>query len=147
MDISRKRSALMVLIAFLWLGITVLGMQKLFLPAMILGVVLMFVHMFLGVARKGVVSGLFLVYPLLAWGVLWGASFVLSKHYSDAFAGQMPAFTILGLHPSFAWTVLTYWIGGMLTLTVGFMLLRSEWLSDKDWDEFLAAIANDREGA
>ena len=61
MDISRKRSALMVLIAFLWLGITVLGMQKLFLPAMILGVVLILVHKFVGVARKGVVSGRFVV--------------------------------------------------------------------------------------
>ena len=60
MDISRKRSALMVLIAFLWLGITVLGMQKLFLPAMILGVVLMFVHMFIGVAPQGVGSGRFI---------------------------------------------------------------------------------------
>lgn len=147
MDVSRKRSAIMVLIALLWLGITALGMMKQFLPAMILGVVLMFLHMFLGVARKGKVSIPFLVYPLLSWAVLWGASFILSKHYSDAFAGQMPAFTILGLHPSFAWTVLTYWIGGMLTLTLGFMFFRSQWLSDADWDEFLAKIADEGKGA
>lgn len=147
MDISNKRSAIIVIISLLWLVIAVLGWQGYFLPAMILGVVLMFLHMFLGVAKKGRVSTKFLIYPLLFWAVLWALSFILSKHFSDVFAGQMPTFTILGFHPSFAWTVLTYWIGGMLTLTVGFALFKDEWLSDEDWDEFLEKVHSDKEAA
>jgi hypothetical protein len=147
MDIANKRSAIMVVIALLWLTITVLGWKNLFLPAMILGVILMFLHMYLGAARKGKVSAKFFLYPLLTWAILWILSFSLSKYYSDAFAGQMPSFTILGFHPSFAWTVLTYWIGGMFSLTAGFLVMKNEWLSDEDWDEFLLKVHRNKEAA
>jgi hypothetical protein len=56
------------------------------------------------------------------------------------FAGVMPDFTILGFHPSFSWTVILYWIGGVLTLTLGFVALKDEWLSEKDWEEFKGKV-------
>jgi hypothetical protein len=52
------------------------------------------------------------------------------------FEGIMPTFTILGFHPSFSWTIILYWIGGVLTLTLGFVKLKDEWLSEQDWEEF-----------
>jgi hypothetical protein len=52
----------------------------------------------------------------------------------------MPDFTILGFHPSFSWTVILYWIGGVLTLTLGFVALKDEWLSEKDWEEFKGKV-------
>ena len=48
----------------------------------------------------------------------------------------MPAFTVLGCHPSFAPTIFLYWIGGQLTLNLGLYLLQDEWLSQKDCDAF-----------
>jgi hypothetical protein len=117
-----------------------LGWQNDFVPAMCLGVVLMFLHLILGAAKGGKISKKLFFYPLGIWGILWIASFILSKYYSDLFAGAVPSFTILGFHPSFAFTVLFYWIGGMLTLSLGFVLRKDEWLSEKDWKDFLNRV-------
>ena len=70
------------------------------------------------------------------WAALWLVSFILSGYFGDRFAGGMPAFTVLGFHPSFAPTIFLYWIGGQLTLNLGLYLLQDEWLSQKDWDAF-----------
>ena len=83
----------------------------------------------------------FLVYPLLSWIACWAAAFWLARYHADLFAGRAPDFTILGLHPSFAWTVLGYWIGGVLTLTVGFVVLRDDWLTEQEWAEFKRKVA------
>lgn len=135
------------MIAVLWLACIVLGTKGNFVIAMVLGVVLMFLHMILGTAKDGVVSKKFLVYPLLIWAVLWIASFIISGHYATAFAGVMPSFTVFGLHPSFAPTIFLYWIGGQLTLNLGLYLLQDEWLSEKEWEEFCAKANKIKEGA
>jgi hypothetical protein len=140
MNVVKNRTAMIILIAVLWLVCTYLGWKNIFVPAMCLGVVLMLVHFLLGSAKDGVVSKKFLVYPLGIWAVLWILSFIFSKHYSDLFAGRMPDFTIAGFHPSFAFTIFFYWIGGMLTLSLGFYLNRDEWLSEKDWQDFVSRV-------
>jgi hypothetical protein len=122
-----------------------LGWQNDFVLAMCLGVVLMFLHIVLGAAKNGVISKKLLVYPFGLWAILWIASFICSKHYSDLFAGVMPTFTILGFHPSFAFTIWFYWIGGMLTLSLGFHLYKDEWLSEKDWKDFVAQVQKEVE--
>ncbi len=140
MNISDKRTGIMILIAVLWVVITVLGWTNRFVPAMFLGVVLMFLHMLLGAANKGKLKASFLLYPLGLWVVLWILSFALSWYFSKEFSGRIPDFTILGFHPSFAWTVLTYWLGGVATLTIGFVVLKDQWLSQEDWDDFTKKI-------
>lgn len=140
MNISDKRTGIVVLISVLWVVITILGWTNRFMTAMFLGVVLMFLHMLLGSANKGKVKPAFLFYPLGIWAALWVLSFALSWYFSNTFAGTVPDFTILGFHPSFAWTILTYWLGGVATLTIGFVMYKDHWLSKQDWDEFLARI-------
>lgn len=76
----------------------------------------------------------------MVWAILWVLSFILSDYHGKLFTGTMPSFTILGFHPSFAWTVITYWIGGVLTLTLGFVLYKDLWLSDEDWNNFIKKI-------
>ena len=141
MNLSNKRTALVIIIGLLWVIITVLGWKNQFMPGLYLSVVLMLLHMMLGSASKGRLDARFLLYPLGIWAVLWVVSFGLSKYFSDAFMGGMPDFTILGFHPSFAFTILTYWLGGVATLSLGFILLKDTWLSAKDWDEFKKTIA------
>lgn len=136
MDISRQKTPIMILIAVLWLACIYTGTTGHFVVGMCLGVVLMFLHMILGIAKNGVVSKKFLAYPILCWAVLWLVSFILSGYFATKYAGVMPDFTVFGLHPSFAPTVFLYWIGGQLTLNLGLFLLQDEWLSQKDWDEF-----------
>ena len=147
MNIKKNASLIWVLIAVLWIACIVLGTKGQFVLAMVLGVVLMFLHMMLGMAKGGVLSKKFLVYPMLIWAVLWIVSFILSGHYATAFAGVMPSFTVFGLHPSFAPTIFLYWIGGQLTLNLGFYLLQDEWLSKKEWEEFCAKANKIKEGA
>ncbi|MDR1874731.1 MAG: hypothetical protein LBQ90_06955 [Synergistaceae bacterium] len=140
MDLTKNRTAIIVATAVLWLACMFLGWKDYFVTAMCLGVVLMLLYMLLGAAKNGVVPKKLLVYPLGAWAILWIASFILSKYFSDLFAGVIPGFTIGGFHPSFAFTVFFYWIGGILTLTVGFVLRKDEWLSEKDWKDFLNRV-------
>ncbi|GHS86034.1 hypothetical protein AGMMS49957_03390 [Synergistales bacterium] len=140
MNLAKLKTVIVVFIAALWLACMYLGWQNDFVLAMCLGVVLMFLHMILGAAKNGVISKKLLVYPFGLWALLWIVSFICSKYYSDLFAGVMPSFTILGFHPSFAFTIWFYWIGGMLTLSLGFHLYKDEWLSEKDWKDFVSQV-------
>lgn len=135
-NLKDKTTSMIILTTVLWVIITVCGWTGRHVVGMVLGVGLMLVYMMLGAAKKGVLNKKFFIYPLLLWAVLWVASFILSDYYSNLFGIAMPSFTILGFHPSFAWTILTYWIGGVLTLTVGFVLYENLWLSAEDWDDF-----------
>ena len=139
-EISKHKTGIMIAIALLWLAIMFLGWTNNFVVGMVLGVVLMFLHAVLGASHEGKLSTKFLVYPLLAWAVLWISSFLLGNHYAVKFAGQVPSFTVTGLHPSFATTFYLYWFGGMLTMSLGLYLLRKEWLSDETWEKFQAEV-------
>lgn len=136
MNIKKHQTTIWILIAVLWIVCIASGTTGNFLIGMVAAVPLMFLHMMLGVAKGGAVSRKFLVYPMLIWAVLWIASFLLSGYYADLFAGAMPSFTVMGIHPSFAPTIFLYWIGGQLTINLGFYLLRDEWLSEKEWEDF-----------
>ena len=145
MDISGKRNGIVILLGALWKAIMLLGWNNNHVPAMILSVVLMFLHMILGVAKQGKISKRFLLYPLGVWAILWSTSFLLSNYYANKFAGVMPSFKVLGLHPSFAPTMFLYYIGGMLSLTVGFVLFIDDRLSSMDWDNFLETVKKNKE--
>jgi len=136
MKLKGKTTSMVILSTVLWVVITLCGWMGHHIVGMVLGVVLMLIHMMLGASRNGELDKKFFIYPLLPWAVLWTASFILSEYHSNLYGTAMPDFTILGFHPSFAWTVLTYWIGGMLTLTAGFVLYKDLWLSEEDWDNF-----------
>lgn len=136
MNIEKQKDLMIVLIALIWVIIAIAGWNNMYMVGLYLSVLLMFLHLVLGASVKGVISKKFLFYPIIIWAALWVISFALSNYYGNLFAGQTPTFNILGFHPSFAWTVLTYWLGGVLTLTLGFVKLKDEWLSDSDWDEF-----------
>lgn len=140
MDISKSKNLIIILIAALWIACIATGTTGHFVIGMVLGVPLMFLHMLLGVAKNGVVSKKFLLYPMVIWAILWLVSFLLSGYFGNQFAGVTPAFTILGFHPSFAPTIFLYWIGGQLTLNLGFYLLQDEWLSQKEWDDFCKKV-------
>ena len=140
MDISKHKNGIIILIAVLWIACIATGTTGHFIAGMVLGVPLMFLHMLLGVAKNGVVSKKFLLYPMAIWAALWLVSFLLSGYFGSQFAGAAPTFTILGFHPSFAPTIFLYWIGGQLTLNLGFYLFQDEWLSQKDWDDFCAKV-------
>lgn len=140
MEIGDKRTGIFLVITSLWVFITISGWMGTWFIGMISSVILMLLYMMLGASKGGKLSKKLFLYPLLSWAVLWSVGFCFSKYYADVFAGKMPDFIILGLHPSFSFTILTYWIGGVLTLTVGFYFFSDNWLSDEDWDNFKKKI-------
>lgn len=145
MDLSSKKTAIVIITTALWLIITYLGWNNVYLVSMYLGVVLMLLYMMLGVAKQGKLSKKLLYFCLIPWAIVWTVSFYLADYYAALFAGVMPSFTVLGFHPSFAATVVGYWIGGMLTLTAMYMTYKDEWLSKKDWEDFLEKIQEIKE--
>lgn len=146
MDLRKHTTLIWIMIAVLWIVCIVAGSAGHFVIGLVAAVPLMFLHMLLGVAKGGIVSKKFLVYPMLIWAVLWIASFILSGYYADKFMGTVPTFTFLGFHPSFAPTIFLYWIGGQLTLNLGFYLLRDEWLTKEEWEEFCKKAKKYKEG-
>lgn len=140
MNLREKTTFMIILSTVLWVVITICGWKGQHIMGMILGVILMLIYMMLGATKGGLLDKKFFIYPFSIWTILWILSFVLSDYYAEKFAGTMPDFTILGFHPSFAWTILTYWIGGMLTLTLGFVLYKDLWLSEEDWDNFKRSL-------
>ena len=146
MNISDKKTPIMVLISALWLACIVLGTTGHFVIGMVVSVPLMLLHFMLGAAKNGVVSKKILMYPLCIWAVISMIGFILCGYYADVFSGVMPSFTVLGLHPSFAPVIFIYWIGGLLTLSLGFYMNRDEWLSQKDWDDFCEKAKKIKEG-
>ena len=42
--------------------------------------------------------------------------------------------------------IIGYWLGGLLTISLGYYLLQDEWLSQKDWDEFCEEAKIIKEG-
>lgn len=130
-----------LLIGALWLAITVLGLVGWWFPALLLSVPLMVGHVVLGSSHKGRIRPALLFHPILTWAAVWLASFVLAEVFARLYAGSPPAFTVFGLHPSFACIVFGFWIGGVATLTVGFSRRRRLWMSDAQWDEFTGDMA------
>jgi hypothetical protein len=145
MDLSSKKTAIIVITTAIWLIITFLGWNNVYLVSMYLGVVLMLLYMMLGVAKQGKISKKLLFISFIPWAIIWAVSFYLADYYAALFAGAMPSFTVLGFHPSFAATVVGYWFGGMLTLTIMSYMFKDEWLSENDWNSFLEKIEEIKE--
>lgn len=134
----------------LWVAIAALGMTGYWYPGLHLSVVLMVLLVALGSAHRGRIGVGLLLYPILAWGALWAVSFVFAERSRAALAGGVPETTFLGFHPSFAWIVFGYWLGGVAVLTLGFHLRRDDWMPEEHWRELesrLERLAAERRGA
>lgn len=139
---DKMQSVLIVVSTILWVVCCVLAWNELFIEAIWSGIVIMMIYLCLGSSKKGVLSKKFFLYPIVTWAVLWAVGFWAAQYFAVMFLGVEPTFTILGMHPSFAMVVFCYWIGGVVTIALGFMVLRKEWLSPDEWDRFKTKIAS-----
>ena len=144
-NIEDKKTTLMVITALAWILITILGWLDIWYPAMLLGVLLMVIYMILGCSKKGAVSTEFFKFPIVVFAALWVVAFTLIYYWDTAYAGIIPDFTILGMHPSFAAQVILYWIGGFVILAFGFSSRSNLWLTREEWDKFLEEIESEKD--
>lgn len=135
MNIQNKRDIIWILIAILWIAVIVLGTIGHFVIGMVLSVPLIGLHMILGFAKNDYITPRALVYPFTIWTAVHITAFILCGYFADKYAGVQPP-ALLGFHPSFAPVVLLFWLGGILTVSVGYYLRRDDWLDETTWENF-----------
>lgn len=135
-----RSTVLVALGALLWVATTALAWVGHWYAGLFALLALIATYALLGIAHKGRISGRLLWFPLLVWLAIWAGTFALAQHYAARFAQGPPDFTIFGLHPSFAWIVIAYWLIGTLVMVLGFYWRRDAWLSEDRWQEFLDAV-------
>lgn len=136
MKIRNMETGLIVASTLLWVGVMLSGWSGHWLLGMMFGLLIMLIYMVMGSAKNGVISRKLLVYPLLSWFVVWVAGFLMADKYAIEFSDSIATFSILGFHPSFSFIIWFYWIGGVLTLTLGLNIFKDEWLSESEWESF-----------
>lgn len=144
---SKCVDGIMLAIAVVWvisMAMTYFGHG---FAAMYLTPVIIAGHFLVGLAHKGKIKKKLLFYPFLAWLIVFVIGIIGMQYFTFLYGDEVPAFLILGLHPSYFFELACYWIGGLLTISLGIYKYRDEWLSEDEWDEFLAiAAAEDMDG-
>ena len=145
MNISKCKDLFWILIAILWVVVIILGTTGQFVLGLVLCVPLMWLHMMLGFAKHDVVSKRAMIYPFGIWAVMFIICFILCGVYATKYAGVVPP-AFLGFHPSFAPVIFLYFIGGVLTISLGYYLFRNDWLDDETWEDFCKEANKIKEG-
>lgn len=133
MNLKGKYDKMFILIGLLWLAVWVLAIMDKFIIAFMLSIILMLLHLIIGSAHNEVIKKKYLLYPLIAWAVVWAIGFYLA-YYNNLHETQN---LFLGFNSSFGPVVYFYWIGGVLTLTLGYYFNKNAWLNDEEWEEFV----------
>ena len=100
-----------------------------------------------GCRSNGRVNKKLLIYPLTAWLVIYLISVAGMVYYHLHFGESAPTFYILGQHPSGFFMHIVYWIGGILTISLGLVITSDSWCSDKQWDDYVKLIGKESETA
>lgn len=137
---EKKKSALMVASAVLWLVIMILGVTGNGSVGLYFTVLLTACYGVFGASLNDTLNKKLLVYPIAVWMVMMIVCIWGMNYYYYLFQGTTPTFTILGFHPSYAFVVLLFWIGAVIAWSVGLYASRKDWLSDKAWEDFLKKI-------
>ncbi|MDO5037226.1 MAG: hypothetical protein Q4E37_02885 [Tissierellia bacterium] len=148
MSLKGKYNAIFILIGVLWVALWLLAIADYYILAFILSILMMLLHLILGSANNEKIDRGYLIYPLLTWAVVWAIGFYLA--YANDLVAQVEGGKFFGgFHYSFGPVVYLYWIGGVLTLMVGYYVNRKKWLSDDQWNSFIeeAKKIKDKKGA
>ena len=150
MNLKDKETKLWVLISGIWFVTTFIAslsqlgkdypiFANFWYIAIFLTIGVMLLMLYRGSMHKGKVNMQFYMVSIV-WGIVWVVGFILAQYHTVAFKGKMPAFTIFGVHPSFAWIMIFYWILGTGVILLGFYFKSDLWLSQSQWDEFVESV-------
>ena len=131
---------LIVCSAVLWLLMVALAACGNWLGGLYVLLGLLLIYGALGSSHKGRIDLKLVAFPSLLWILCWAASFWLGEYFAQAFAGEQPAFTVLGFHPSFAAIVVLFWLLPTLLMGFGFESVKDRWLSRDRWDDFVRRV-------
>lgn len=142
---DKAQDVLVVTSTLLWVFIVIascIGSSFLGYLGLIAGCVLVGIYFILGATVKGKIGiKVPLLYPLLIMFVLWVAGFTIAY----LTRGIKTESWILGLHPGQFWSILLVWIGGGLTLILGYALYCDKYLFPEDaWEDFLKEVEKNK---
>lgn len=111
------------------------GFIGIFAPILITGI-----QLFLGLISgnkvdKKMVWILVIGFLLVHGGGMFGSVFYYLKYMND-----VPDILIMGMHPSWFYFMMVYWLGSFLYLSISLVLLKDSWLSQEKWDNFTNKI-------
>ena len=144
---AKKAETLLVIISgLLWLLMVGAAGAGHWLAGLYVLLALLLVYGILGSSHKGRFDLRIVVFPTLVWLFCWAAAFGLGEYFARLYEGGVPAFTILGFHPSFFAIITLFWIIPTLLMGFGFEMIRDRWLSQERWDAFVAGLREDEPG-
>jgi hypothetical protein len=144
---AKKAETLLVIISgLLWLLMVGAAGAGHWLAGLYVLLALLLVYGVLGSSHKGRFDLRIVAFPTLVWLFCWAAAFGLGEYFARLYEGGVPAFTILGFHPSFFAIITLFWIIPTLLMGFGFELIRDRWLSQERWDAFVAGLREDEHG-
>ena len=131
---------LIVASGLLWLLMVTLAGAGHWLAGLYVLLLLLLVYGILGTSHKGRFDLRLVLFPTGVWLLSWAGAFGLGEYFARAYDGGVPAFTVLGFHPSFAAIIALFWVFPTLLMGFGFEAVKDRWLSQERWDEFLRGI-------
>lgn len=141
-EINNKRNDngfLVITSVILWVISTVLAWGGYWYPGMFLTIILITFLMIAGSKVNGVVDRSFMFFPIGTWCISGLVCLALCEYYARMFAGIPPTFLILGMHPSFAFLVIMWFIQALST-SFGIYLYKDKWLSEERWNDYIVKI-------
>jgi len=96
------------------------------------------IYFLLGVLKGDKLKiGVPFLYPVVAMLIIWIIAFAMIS----ATRGDATTSFILGMHPGMFAAVIIFWVGSLLTGSLGFAIFYKESLADDEWDNFMKEAA------
>ncbi len=135
---------LVIVSGLLWLLMVALAGAGHWLAGLYVLLFLLLVYGVLGTSHKGRFDLRLVLFPTGVWLLSWAGAFALGEYFARAYGDGLPAFTVLGFHPSFAAIIVLFWVFPTLLMGFGFESVKDRWLSQQRWDDFLRRMHDER---
>ena len=98
------------------------------------------IQVFLGLVEKDKISTKSFWILVIGFLLIHGAGMTGMIYYYYQFGNNIPDFLIWGMHPSWFYFVIVYWLGSLIYEAGFLVIMKDSWLSQEKWDNFISEI-------
>lgn len=103
-------------------------------------VIITAIQLFLGLVSGDKVDRKLVWVLVIGFIIVHGGGLVGAVYYHHQFQNNPPSFLIMGMHPSWFYFMVVYWLGSFIYQSFALVALQDLWLPQEKWDQFLADI-------